>query len=119
MTGVVDATQVAQVFGQWAPTPSAWKGPLLARALDGLRFTGKPSTPYAPGRSTTTCTRRSSCATTSSSSGSYNVSRSGEQNAENVLEVQDAALADALAAFVDTVRARYPAVVVPPALVAA
>ena len=47
------------------------------------------------------------------------MSRSGEQNAENVLEVQDAALADALAAFVDGVRARYPAVVVPPALVAA
>ena len=40
--------------------------------------------------------------------GSYNLSRSGEQNAENVLEIHDAALADRLAAYVDEVRGRYP-----------
>jgi phosphatidylserine/phosphatidylglycerophosphate/cardiolipin synthase-like enzyme len=39
--------------------------------------------------------------------GSFNLSRSGEQNAENVLEVHDAALADELAAFVDSIRERY------------
>ena len=39
--------------------------------------------------------------------GSYNLSHSGERNAENVLEVQDAELADQLAAFVDEVRALY------------
>jgi phosphatidylserine/phosphatidylglycerophosphate/cardiolipin synthase-like enzyme len=42
--------------------------------------------------------------------GSFNLSHSGEMNAENVLELEDAALADRLAAFVDEVRARYPAV---------
>ena len=119
VTGVVDATQVAQVFGQWAPTPSAWKGPLLARALDGLRFTGKPSTPYAPGSVHDYMHAKVVVCDDVVLTGSYNVSRSGEQNAENVLEVQDAALADELAAFVDAVRARYPAVVVPPALAAA
>ena len=40
--------------------------------------------------------------------GSYNLSRSGEQNAENVLEIEDAAVAERLAGFVDEVRARYP-----------
>ena len=40
--------------------------------------------------------------------GSFNLSRSGEKNAENVLEIEDAAIADRLAAFVDEVRARYP-----------
>jgi phosphatidylserine/phosphatidylglycerophosphate/cardiolipin synthase-like enzyme len=40
--------------------------------------------------------------------GSFNFSRSGERNAENVLEIQDAAIADRLAAFVDEVRTRYP-----------
>ena len=40
--------------------------------------------------------------------GSFNLSRSGEQNAENVLEIEDAALAERLAALVDEVRARYP-----------
>jgi phosphatidylserine/phosphatidylglycerophosphate/cardiolipin synthase-like enzyme len=39
--------------------------------------------------------------------GSFNLSHSGEMNAENVLEIADAALADRLAAFVDDVRGRY------------
>ena len=33
-------------------------------------------------------------------------------NAENVLEIEDAAIADKLAAFVDEVRARYPRVTI-------
>jgi len=40
--------------------------------------------------------------------GSFNLSRSGERNAENVLEIRDGALAERLAAYVDQVRARYP-----------
>jgi phosphatidylserine/phosphatidylglycerophosphate/cardiolipin synthase-like enzyme len=40
--------------------------------------------------------------------GSFNFSRSGERNAENVLEIEDSATADALAAYVDDVRNRYP-----------
>ena len=42
--------------------------------------------------------------------GSFNLSHSGERNAENVLEIASPALADELAAFIDTVRARYPSV---------
>jgi len=45
--------------------------------------------------------------------GSFNLSRSGEQNAENVLEIKDAELADRLAAFVDEVRAKYGPVQLP------
>ena len=40
--------------------------------------------------------------------GSFNLSRSGELNAENVLEVTDPELAERLAEYVDEVRARYP-----------
>jgi phosphatidylserine/phosphatidylglycerophosphate/cardiolipin synthase-like enzyme len=47
--------------------------------------------------------------------GSFNLSRSGELNAENVLEIADAGLAERMAAFIDGVYARYPDVV-PPAL---
>ena len=39
--------------------------------------------------------------------GSFNLSRSGEENAENVLEIADPELADRLAAFVDALRERY------------
>ena len=45
--------------------------------------------------------------------GSFNLSRSGERNAENMIEIEDAALADQLAAYIDAVRARYPAAKVP------
>ena len=40
--------------------------------------------------------------------GSFNFSRSGERNAENVLEIRDRAVADRLAAYVDEIRDRYP-----------
>jgi len=40
--------------------------------------------------------------------GSFNLSHSGEQNAENVLEIRDADLAGQLGEYVDGVRARYP-----------
>jgi phosphatidylserine/phosphatidylglycerophosphate/cardiolipin synthase-like enzyme len=45
--------------------------------------------------------------------GSFNLSRSGEENAENMVEIVDAALADRLAAYVDDVRGRYPALAPP------
>ena len=41
--------------------------------------------------------------------GSFNLSHSGETNAENVLEIADAALAERMAGFVDSIRVRYPA----------
>ena len=45
--------------------------------------------------------------------GSFNLSHSGEMNAENVLEFNDAGVADQCAAFIDAVRGRYPAVSLP------
>ena len=40
--------------------------------------------------------------------GSFNLSHSGERNAENVLEIADAGLAKQLNAYVDGVRRLYP-----------
>ena len=45
--------------------------------------------------------------------GSFNLSHSGELNAENVLEIADPALAEQLAAFVDVVRGRYSGIELP------
>jgi phosphatidylserine/phosphatidylglycerophosphate/cardiolipin synthase-like enzyme len=42
--------------------------------------------------------------------GSFNLSHSGELNAENVLEIADSELADRLALFIDGIRGRYPAI---------
>ena len=46
--------------------------------------------------------------------GSFNLSHSGEKNAENVLEIADARLAQQLTAYVDEVRQRFPALGFPP-----
>jgi phosphatidylserine/phosphatidylglycerophosphate/cardiolipin synthase-like enzyme len=114
VAGVCDATQIGQVFGQWrANEHSAWKAPLLARVLTGLPWTGKVSTPYAPGAVHDYMHAKVTVADDVVFIGSFNLSRSGEENAENVLEITEPALAERMAAFVDTVRARYGPVAVP------
>ena len=45
--------------------------------------------------------------------GSFNLSRSGERNAENVLEIHDLDVADELAAYIDRIRVLYPPSTVP------
>lgn len=109
ITGVCDATQIAQVFDQWARNPhSSWKAPLLERVLEGAQFTGKRSTPYAPGTVHDYMHAKVTVADDVVFCGSFNLSRSGELNAENVLEIRDPELAERLAAYVDEVRSRYP-----------
>jgi phosphatidylserine/phosphatidylglycerophosphate/cardiolipin synthase-like enzyme len=108
VAGVCDATQVAQVFEQWEANPrSRWKGPLLERCL--VAFHGKRSTPYAPGAVHDYMHAKVTVADDTVFLGSFNLSRSGEENAENVLEIADAALAERLAGWIDELRARYPA----------
>ncbi|TMJ93075.1 MAG: phosphatidylserine/phosphatidylglycerophosphate/cardiolipin synthase family protein, partial [Actinobacteria bacterium] len=71
-------------------------------------FTGKRSTPYAPGAVQDYMHAKVTVCDDTLFVGSFNLSHSGEQNAENVLEIRDAALADRMAAYVDEIRARYP-----------
>jgi phosphatidylserine/phosphatidylglycerophosphate/cardiolipin synthase-like enzyme len=112
--GVVDGPQTETVFRQWAQQgSSAWKIPLLAKVLSKLPFAAKPSTPWTPESTHDFMHAKVSIADDTTFLGSFNLSRSGELNAENVLEVRDAALADRMAAFVDEVRGRYPAASIP------
>ncbi len=111
LAGVVDATQIGEVLQQWHDNGSAdWKSPLLRATLAGAPFSGKVTTPYAPGSVHDYMHAKVTVADDTVFVGSFNLSHSGEMNAENVLEIADAALADRLAAFIDAVRARYPAV---------
>jgi phosphatidylserine/phosphatidylglycerophosphate/cardiolipin synthase-like enzyme len=112
--GVCDWTQVLQVFDQWHHNPaSSWKAPLLARVLETAQFHGKRSTPYAPGSVHDYMHAKVTVADDTLFIGSFNLSRSGEANAENVLEIADAAAADHIAAYIDGVYARYPDVTPP------
>jgi phosphatidylserine/phosphatidylglycerophosphate/cardiolipin synthase-like enzyme len=107
LAGVCDLTQVEQVFRQWEAEGRAhWKVPLLRQAL--TRFTGKRSTPWSHGTVHDFMHAKVTVADDVVFLGSFNLSRSGEMNAENVLEVSDAALAERLAAWVDELRTRYP-----------
>jgi phosphatidylserine/phosphatidylglycerophosphate/cardiolipin synthase-like enzyme len=113
LAGVVDATQIAEVLAQWHENGNAeWKAPLLRTALTRAPFSGKRTTPYAPGSVHDYMHAKVTVADDRVFVGSFNLSHSGELNAENVLELEDPQLAERLAAFVDDVRGRYPAVVV-------
>jgi phosphatidylserine/phosphatidylglycerophosphate/cardiolipin synthase-like enzyme len=115
IAGCVDAPQVGGVVHQWNVNGNVyWKLPLLERALRSP-FSGKRSNPWRPGpglhdfmhAKVTVCDDVVFV-------GSYNLSRSGEKNAENVLELKDRPLAERLAAYVDEVRGRYPPLDLPP-----
>ena len=109
VAGVLDATQMQGVYHQWGLSGNAeWKMPILARILGRSPFAGKPSTAY--GQSDVHDYMHAKVTVTDDLvfTGSYNLSRSGEQNAENVLEVRDAVLAESLCGWIDEVRARYP-----------
>ena len=111
LAGVVDATQIAEVLEQWHENGNAeWKAPLLRTALTRAPFSGKVTTPYAPGSVHDYMHAKVTVADDTVFVGSFNLSHSGELNAENVLEIADPALADRLAAFVDGIRASYPPV---------
>lgn len=109
IAGCVDATQVDDVFRQWRENGTvAWKIPLLEQVLAGA-FSGKRSEPWAIGSLHNFMHAKIVVADDTVFAGSFNLSHSGEKNAENVLEIKDAELASRLSAYVDEVRQRYPA----------
>jgi phosphatidylserine/phosphatidylglycerophosphate/cardiolipin synthase-like enzyme len=109
IAGCLDEPQVRGVIYQWGESGNvSWKLPLLQRTL-AAPFSAKPSTPWEPeGTPHDFMHAKVTIADDVVFTGSFNLSRSGEQNAEDVLEIHDADLADRLAAYVDEVRALYP-----------
>jgi phosphatidylserine/phosphatidylglycerophosphate/cardiolipin synthase-like enzyme len=108
LRGVVDRTQMDQVVYQWRTNGhSAWKIPILASVLQNADFKGKRSTQYTPETPHDFMHAKVTVADDVVFAGSFNLSRSGEMNAENVVEVHDAELAGRLAEFIDEIRERY------------
>jgi len=114
VAGVVDATQIGEVLEQWRRNGNAtWKIPALRFLMEHAPFTGKRSTPYAPGSVHDYMHAKVTVCDDVTFVGSFNLSHSGEQNAENVLEIRDRSVADRIAAYVDEIRARYGPVTLP------
>jgi phosphatidylserine/phosphatidylglycerophosphate/cardiolipin synthase-like enzyme len=108
IAGCLDRPQIEGVIYQWGiDGNAAWKLPLLRQALKA-DFSAKPSTPWGEQTVHDFMHAKVTVVDDVVFAGSFNLSRSGEQNAENVLEIEDPKLADRLAVFIDEVRARYP-----------
>lgn len=113
IAGVIDEPQTDRVFEQWATTGSKWKIPLLTRVIEGLPFNGKRSVPWGTGTVRDFMHAKVTVVDDTVFLGSFNLSRSGEANAENMIEIEDPRVAGMMAAFIDETRARYPRSSVP------
>ena len=104
----VDGPQMAQALEQWRRDGRAsWKAPLYERVVGSGHVAAKPSTPYAPNAVHDYMHAKLVVCDDWVLAGSYNCSHSGELNAENLLDIRDAELADRCAAYCEQVHARY------------
>ena len=108
VSGIYDRTQMADVYRQWERVPSNhWKIPAVQELAERARLTGKNSTPYTPtGRHDFMHTKILVIDDTVIT-GSYNFSRSAQFNAENILFLESAALAQTYSDYIDHVQQKY------------
>ena len=92
LAGVVDRRRPSRSSSQWREQrPLGLEDPARSRrVLEHADFRGKPSTPWAPDTPHDFMHAKVTVADDMVFVGSFNLSRSGEQNAENVLEIHDA-----------------------------
>lgn len=108
VSGVYDATQMDQVQRQWGEQATAsWKIAAFRGIIAAVKFGSKQSTPYAVGTVHDFMHAKILVADDYVYAGSFNLSHSGEQNAENVVQIESQAVADLCAAYIDRIAARY------------
>jgi phosphatidylserine/phosphatidylglycerophosphate/cardiolipin synthase-like enzyme len=108
ISGVYDLTQMDEVEHQWASQgTAAWKITAFHAITAAVRFGAKRSTPYAKGTVHDFMHAKILVADDYVYTGSFNLSHSGEMNAENVVQIHSAAVAETCSAYIDRVAARY------------
>ena len=108
ISGVYDATQMDEVQRQWSSVPgAAWKIDAFRTIVAAVKFGAKRSIPYAKDSVHDFMHAKILVADDYVYTGSFNLSHSGEENAENVIQIESAAVADMCAAYIDRVAARY------------
>jgi phosphatidylserine/phosphatidylglycerophosphate/cardiolipin synthase-like enzyme len=104
--GAYDRTQMADVQRQWRAVPhNRWKVGVWETIAPHL--SGKVSTPYAPGAVHDYMHAKLLVVDDEVMTGSFNFSRHGESNAENVLHLKSEEVAVTFEAFAERVAARY------------
>lgn len=113
LAGVFDATQMDEVTAQWARVPwNRWK--IEAWGAVAPRLAAKRSTPYRPGAVHDYMHAKFVVADDEVLVGSYNLSRGGEENAENVLHLVSEETAERFTEYADALSARYARPPLPP-----
>ena len=108
IAGVYDATQMDEVQRQWGTQATvSWKIAAFHTITTAIRFGAKRSVPYSKGSVHDFMHAKILVTDDYVYTGSFNLSHSGEMNAENVIQIESAAVADACAAYIDRVAARY------------
>lgn len=106
LDGAYDRTQMDEVRDQWETVPwNRWK--IGAWEAIAPRLSGKVSTPYRPGSVHDYMHAKFLVADAEVIAGSYNLSKGGEENAENVLHVVSEELAVRFTTYADRIAARY------------
>ena len=108
IAGVYDATQMDEVQRQWAAQGGVgWKIAAFHSITAAAHFGSKRSIPYAKGSVHDFMHAKILVADDYVYAGSFNLSHSGESNAENVIQIESAAVADVCTAYIDQVSAKY------------
>jgi phosphatidylserine/phosphatidylglycerophosphate/cardiolipin synthase-like enzyme len=106
LTGAYDLTQMREVQGQWAEQPqNRWK--VDAWGVISARLSGKRSTPYREGAVHDYMHAKAIVADGTVLAGSYNLSKHGVNNAENLVVVRGGRISSRVLEFADRVAARY------------
>src|ERR1043166_4798556 len=108
--GIYDRTQMAEVYFQWQGVPSnRWKIPALQEIIARAGLVGKTSTPYTPTGRHDFMHNKVLVIDDTVITGSYNFSRSAQFNAENILFIESAPLAETYSHYIDHLKSKYAA----------
>jgi len=106
--GIYDRTQMADVYKQWQEVPSnRWKIGALQEIVARAHLVGKNSTPYTPTSVHDFMHNKVLVVDDTVITGSYNFSRSAEFNAENILFIDSAPLAETYSHYIDHLIQKY------------
>jgi phosphatidylserine/phosphatidylglycerophosphate/cardiolipin synthase-like enzyme len=106
--GIYDRTQMTDVYRQWREVPqNHWKVPALQDVIARAKLAGKNSTPYSPTGRHDFMHNKVLVIDDTVVTGSFNFSRSAQFNAENILFIESAALAEQYSAYIDHLIVKY------------
>jgi phosphatidylserine/phosphatidylglycerophosphate/cardiolipin synthase-like enzyme len=106
--GIYDRTQMADVYRQWQDVPSnRWKISAVQEIVMIAGIVGKNSTPYTPTSRHDFMHNKILVIDDTVVTGSYNFSRSAQFNAENILFIESAALAEHYSVYIDHLMQKY------------